>query len=145
MYVLWKEKLTGNGDNLIFMRKSFFAILFVLCWAEKDGWEKKIVNVFIGFFNNIWKHQHYKAVLNMHWILWNNYKKFEHTQSENELISMIKLGTSLEARGKNFEKDWMKWNHQIAKMMKLQPLLLSLQQVNPSKTKFSSFFLNIIA
>ena len=41
----------------------------------------------------------------MYPILWNNYKKFEHTQSESELISMIKLGPSLETRGKSFKKD----------------------------------------
>ena len=44
-------------------------------------------------------------MLNMYPILWNNYKQFEHTQSENELISMIELGPSLETRGKSFEKD----------------------------------------
>ena len=48
----------------------------------------------------------------MYPILWNNYKQFEHTQSENELISMIELGPSLETRGKSFEKDWTKLNHQ---------------------------------
>ena len=103
----------------------------MLSWERWLREEKKIVS-FYSFFNSIWKHQHYKAVLNMYPILWNNYKKFEHTQSENELISMIKLGPSLERRGNSFEKDWTKWNHRIAKMMKPQRLLSSLHQVNTS-------------
>ena len=132
MYVLWKEKHTDRTWWLsYFYEKVFFAIPFVVCWVERDGWEKIIVN-FYGFFNNIWKHHHYKAVLNMYPILSNNYKIHEHTQSENQLISMIKLGPSLETRGKSFEKDWTKWNHRIVKMMKLQRLLSSLNQVNPS-------------
>ena len=69
----------------------------------------------------------------MYLILWNNYTKFEHTQTENEWISMIRFGPSLEKRGKSFKKDWTKWNHRIAKMMKLQHLLSSLHQGNPSQ------------
>ena len=41
----------------------------------------------------------------MYLILWNNYTKFEHTQTENEWISMIRFGPSLEKRGKSFKKD----------------------------------------
>ena len=75
IYVLWKEKHTGNGDHLIFMRKSFLQSFLMYAELREMAKRKKIV-IFHSFFNNIWKHRHYKAVLNLHPILWNNYKKF---------------------------------------------------------------------
>ena len=115
---------------ILFLWESLFCNPLLYVELREIAERKKSLS-FYRFFSNICKHQHYKVVLNMHPVLWNNYKKYV-TQSENKLISMIKLGPSLETRGKSFEKDWTKWNHRIVKMMKLQRLLSSLNQVNPS-------------
>ena len=138
IYVLWKEKHTGNGDHLIFMKKSFLQSFLLYAELREMAKRKKVV-IFYSFFNNIWKHQHYKTVLNLYPILWNNYKKFEHTQSENELVSMIEIGPSLETRGKSFEKVWTKWNHRMAKMMKLQTSSLQSTPDQPVAKKCKIF------
>ena len=56
MYVLWNEKDAGNGNPLIFMRKSLLQS-FLLYAELKGSAERKEIKSLYSFFNNIRKHQ----------------------------------------------------------------------------------------
>ena len=89
-YPKWKVKLQFDVcfmKSLLFLWESLFWNPFC-CMLSWQRWQRE-KNRFYGFFNNIWKHQHYKAVLNMYPILWNNYR----------------------IEGKEFRKRWNDWTN----------------------------------